>query len=237
MPGSRVRVPPLLSTSQSLTGGWLESLSGGAPICAPISSRFSAGVSSFAAIFSQRSRSSTDGDGAGLTRLDDHDALARLPIGPDCGRAARRESACRGAPRRTAMPSRRHERRDRGCALLCRVHAPPGERYLRQTRCMRARPIFRRPRRTKARRAHDTAATPHGRSFGRHEVQAPRPDGHGRHNLEGLHYFSMAFSLIVEILNLRAKAKHGPPVKLHQSALRTALYCSSIASGANGLEP
>ena len=37
MPGSWVRVPPLLSTSQSLDRGWLESLSDGAPICAPIS--------------------------------------------------------------------------------------------------------------------------------------------------------------------------------------------------------
>jgi hypothetical protein len=32
MPGSWVRVPPLLSTSQSLTGGWLESFCGEVPI-------------------------------------------------------------------------------------------------------------------------------------------------------------------------------------------------------------
>src|SRR5579862_8534773 len=31
MPGSRVRVPPLLYTGQSLPGGWLESLSAGRP--------------------------------------------------------------------------------------------------------------------------------------------------------------------------------------------------------------
>ena len=36
MPGSRVRVPPLLSSSQSLTGGWLESFRGVVPTDVPV---------------------------------------------------------------------------------------------------------------------------------------------------------------------------------------------------------
>ena len=35
MPGSRVRVPPLLSTGQSLTGGWLDFLLGTVPALYP----------------------------------------------------------------------------------------------------------------------------------------------------------------------------------------------------------
>jgi predicted tellurium resistance membrane protein TerC len=43
-------------------------------------------------------------------------------------------------------------------------------------------------------------------------------DGVGQHISKGYIYFAMAFSLFVEILNLRARAKRGAPVKLHQSA-------------------
>ena len=42
MPGSRVRVPPLLWSSQSFTGGWLDFLLGTVPRTVPISSHFSA---------------------------------------------------------------------------------------------------------------------------------------------------------------------------------------------------
>src|SRR6185312_12911135 len=42
MPGSRVRVPPLLSTGQSPTGGWLDFLLGTLPRTVPSSSHFSA---------------------------------------------------------------------------------------------------------------------------------------------------------------------------------------------------
>ena len=41
-------------------------------------------------------------------------------------------------------------------------------------------------------------------------------DGVGQHISKGYIYFAMAFSLFVEILNLRARAKRTPPVKLHQ---------------------
>ena len=43
-------------------------------------------------------------------------------------------------------------------------------------------------------------------------------DGVGQHISKGYIYFAMAFSLFVEILNLRARAKRGVPVKLHQQA-------------------
>jgi predicted tellurium resistance membrane protein TerC len=41
-------------------------------------------------------------------------------------------------------------------------------------------------------------------------------EGFGQHVPKGYIYFAMAFSLFVEILNLRARAKRGAPVKLHQ---------------------
>ena len=40
-------------------------------------------------------------------------------------------------------------------------------------------------------------------------------DGAGQHISKGYIYFAMAFSLFVEILNLRARAKRGGPVTLH----------------------
>jgi predicted tellurium resistance membrane protein TerC len=43
-------------------------------------------------------------------------------------------------------------------------------------------------------------------------------DGVGQHISKGYIYFAMAFSLFVEILNLRARAKRGAPVKLHHPA-------------------
>lgn len=43
-------------------------------------------------------------------------------------------------------------------------------------------------------------------------------DGLGQHISKGYIYFAMAFSLFVEILNLRASGKRDAPVKLHQSA-------------------
>ena len=43
-------------------------------------------------------------------------------------------------------------------------------------------------------------------------------DGVGQHISKGYIYFAMAFSLFVEILNLRARAKRTPPVKLHQQS-------------------
>jgi predicted tellurium resistance membrane protein TerC len=43
-------------------------------------------------------------------------------------------------------------------------------------------------------------------------------DGAGQHISKGYIYFAMAFSLFVEILNLRARAKRSAPVKLHQQA-------------------
>ena len=41
-------------------------------------------------------------------------------------------------------------------------------------------------------------------------------DGLGQHISKGYIYFAMAFSLFVEILNLRARAKRTAPVKLHE---------------------
>ena len=41
-------------------------------------------------------------------------------------------------------------------------------------------------------------------------------DGFGQHIPKGYIYSSMAFSLFVEMLNLRARSKKGAPVKLHQ---------------------
>lgn len=41
-------------------------------------------------------------------------------------------------------------------------------------------------------------------------------DGVGQHISKGYIYFAMAFSLFVEFLNLRARAKRASPVKLHQ---------------------
>jgi len=43
-------------------------------------------------------------------------------------------------------------------------------------------------------------------------------DGFGQHISKGYIYFAMAFSLFVEILNLRARDKRGAAVKLHQQA-------------------
>ncbi|MGH9337766.1 MAG: TerC family protein, partial [Vicinamibacteria bacterium] len=40
-------------------------------------------------------------------------------------------------------------------------------------------------------------------------------DGFGHHIPKGYIYFAMAFSVFVEVLNLRA-GRHDPPVKLHQ---------------------
>ena len=42
-------------------------------------------------------------------------------------------------------------------------------------------------------------------------------DGFGHHVPKGYIYFAMAFSLFVEILNLRIRRKGEPPVQLHQS--------------------
>jgi predicted tellurium resistance membrane protein TerC len=42
-------------------------------------------------------------------------------------------------------------------------------------------------------------------------------DGVGQHISKGYIYFAMAFSLAVEILNLRARAKRRAPVEPHQS--------------------
>ena len=40
-------------------------------------------------------------------------------------------------------------------------------------------------------------------------------DGFGHHIPKGYVYFAMAFSVFVEMLNLRVR-RHEPPVKLHQ---------------------
>ncbi|HXK24404.1 MAG TPA: TerC family protein [Myxococcota bacterium] len=45
-------------------------------------------------------------------------------------------------------------------------------------------------------------------------------DGFGQHVSKGYIYFAMAFSLFVELLNLRIRAKTQPPVQLHQSYVR-----------------
>ena len=41
-------------------------------------------------------------------------------------------------------------------------------------------------------------------------------DGVGQHISKGYIYFAVAFSLCVEILNLRARAKQNVPVNLHR---------------------
>mgnify|MGYP003396503904 FL=1 len=42
-------------------------------------------------------------------------------------------------------------------------------------------------------------------------------DGFGQHVSKGYIYFSMAFSLFVEILNIRIRRPKKEPVQLHQS--------------------
>ncbi|MBM4381995.1 MAG: TerC family protein [Deltaproteobacteria bacterium] len=42
-------------------------------------------------------------------------------------------------------------------------------------------------------------------------------DGFGQHVSKGYIYFAMAFSLFVEIMNIRIRKPHAPPVHLHQS--------------------
>jgi predicted tellurium resistance membrane protein TerC len=42
-------------------------------------------------------------------------------------------------------------------------------------------------------------------------------DGFGQHVSKGYIYFAMAFSLFVEMLNLRIRRSGEPPVHLHQS--------------------
>jgi predicted tellurium resistance membrane protein TerC len=42
-------------------------------------------------------------------------------------------------------------------------------------------------------------------------------DGFGQHVSKGYIYFAMAFSLFVEIMNLRLRRTPEPPVQLHQS--------------------
>jgi len=42
-------------------------------------------------------------------------------------------------------------------------------------------------------------------------------DGFGQHVSKGYIYFAMAFSLFVEILNIRIRRRIEPPVHLHQS--------------------
>jgi predicted tellurium resistance membrane protein TerC len=45
-------------------------------------------------------------------------------------------------------------------------------------------------------------------------------DGFGQHVSKGYIYFAMAFSLFVEVLNLRIRRRGGPPVQLHQSYVK-----------------
>jgi predicted tellurium resistance membrane protein TerC len=45
-------------------------------------------------------------------------------------------------------------------------------------------------------------------------------DGFGQHVSKGYIYFAMAFSLFVEILNLRIRRSGEPPVQLHQSYVK-----------------
>jgi len=45
-------------------------------------------------------------------------------------------------------------------------------------------------------------------------------DGFGQHVSKGYIYFAMAFSLFVELLNLRIRGRPKPPVQLHQSYVR-----------------
>jgi predicted tellurium resistance membrane protein TerC len=40
-------------------------------------------------------------------------------------------------------------------------------------------------------------------------------DGMGQHISKGYIYFAMAFSLLVEVINLRVRRVHSSPVKLH----------------------
>jgi predicted tellurium resistance membrane protein TerC len=42
-------------------------------------------------------------------------------------------------------------------------------------------------------------------------------DGFGQHVSKGYIYFAMAFSLFVEVLNIRIRKAKAPPVHLHQS--------------------
>ena len=42
-------------------------------------------------------------------------------------------------------------------------------------------------------------------------------DGFGQHVSKGYIYFAMAFSLFVEVLNLRIQRRGDQPVQLHQS--------------------
>jgi len=41
-------------------------------------------------------------------------------------------------------------------------------------------------------------------------------DGFGQHISKGYIYFAMAFSVFVEILNLRIRGRQGQPVELHE---------------------
>ncbi len=45
-------------------------------------------------------------------------------------------------------------------------------------------------------------------------------DGLGHHVPKGYIYFSLVFSLTVEMLNLRLRKKRGAPVKLHERYVR-----------------
>jgi predicted tellurium resistance membrane protein TerC len=45
-------------------------------------------------------------------------------------------------------------------------------------------------------------------------------DGFGQHVSKGYIYFAMAFSLFVEVLNIRLRQVSAPPVELHQSYVR-----------------
>ena len=45
-------------------------------------------------------------------------------------------------------------------------------------------------------------------------------DGFGQHVSKGYIYFAMAFSLFVEVLNLRIRRGGEPPVQLHQSYVK-----------------
>ena len=55
MPGSRVRVPPLLSTGQSVSADWLVSFRDARSTARPICATFSASASCSAAILSHQS--------------------------------------------------------------------------------------------------------------------------------------------------------------------------------------
>jgi len=47
-------------------------------------------------------------------------------------------------------------------------------------------------------------------------------DGFGQHVSKGYIYFAMAFSLFVEIMNIRIRGRKAPPVQLHQSYVEEA---------------